>query len=160
MKIMAISDQHGHLPPVPECDLLIVAGDQCPDVFAGYPARHYPSRQMQWFERTWLPWRYAQPVATCLVTWGNHDYCGQASMNFDHDVDGKVTYVCCDRDITVGGLRVYLTPWSNTFMKWAFMSDPGTLASYYANIPKGLDILVSHSDMAASASTSMSETAQ
>lgn len=140
MKIIAISDQHGHLPEIPECDLLIVAGDLCPDNFGSTAARHDPERQWRWFESVWLPWRERQPAAHCLVTWGNHDYCGERHRNAG---DGA-TDIVCDREVQIAGLRVYLTPWSNQFMRWAFMRQPAELARCYEQIPEGIDILVSH----------------
>lgn len=144
MKILAISDQHGHLPEIPPCDLLIVAGDQCPDVLGGVPARSDHRRQMEWFERVWLPWRYRQPVGTCVVTWGNHDFCGLAMRDFTDQQGEKMTHIVCDNSVDVGGVAIYLTPWSNSFMRWAFMRDPAELAAVYAKIPTGLDVLVSH----------------
>lgn len=145
MKVIAISDQHARLPTIPPCDLLIVAGDLCPDVIGGLSARTDPRQQWHWFLNSWLPWRYQQPVADCLVTWGNHDYCGPAHTYYSCvSRDGKRTIVVCDGLITVGGLRVYLTPWSNQFMTWAFMKEPTQLAEVYAAIPADVDILVSH----------------
>lgn len=146
MKILAISDQHGHLPEIPECDLLIVAGDLCPDVCGGRSARDYPSRQLAWFQTAWMAWRRRQPARWCLVTWGNHDFCGLAHRSASHRLDGKSTVIACDDTVTIAelGLSVYLSPWSNRFMQWAFMHDPATLARYYENIPFGIDILVSH----------------
>jgi hypothetical protein len=66
MKILAMSDQHGYLPQVPECDLLLVAGDNCPDypkkarvrVGSGPQVRE----QFDWFFKSWLSWVDDQPV--------------------------------------------------------------------------------------------------
>lgn len=45
IRIVALSDQHGHLPGIPECDVLVVAGDVCPDRFGPFLAIHYPEQQ-------------------------------------------------------------------------------------------------------------------
>ena len=50
MRIVALSDQHGFLPDVPPCDLLIVAGDVCPDRFGPFMAVHDPHQQGAWFD--------------------------------------------------------------------------------------------------------------
>lgn len=145
MKVIAISDQHGHLPDIPPCDLLVVGGDNCYDLFQGVPARMLPERQWLWFVKTWMPWRNRQPAKDCVVTWGNHDYCGLKHLSwFDMSKDGKRTIIACDQLVDVGGLKVYLTPWSNQFLTWAFMKEPAHLIPIYQAIPTGVDILVSH----------------
>jgi hypothetical protein len=63
MRIVALSDQHGFLPDVPPCDLLIVAGDVCPDRFGPFIAVHDPYQQQAWFDRTVRPWLAATTSA-------------------------------------------------------------------------------------------------
>ena len=78
MRIVALSDQHGFLPGVPPCDLLIVAGDLCPDRFGPFMAAHDPHQQQAWFDWKIRPWLADAPATHKLLTWGNHDWCGQA----------------------------------------------------------------------------------
>ena len=153
MRIVALSDQHGFLPDIPPCDLLIVAGDVCPDRFGPFMAVHDPYQQQAWFDREVRPWMGSAPATRKLLTWGNHDWCGQAcSFRSDSPAHALSTdlQILVDEGTTVplsadaGGLSVWATPWSNRFMRWAFMKEPRDLEPIYAAIPSGIDILVSH----------------
>jgi Icc-related predicted phosphoesterase len=152
MRIVAISDQHGHFPDVPPCDLLILAGDICPDRIGTRHAMRAPRQQQAWFNETARPWLVSRPAAHRIATWGNHDWCGQA-CDFSEDAPSRapttrlqivvdeLTHVRLSGGTTVS---VWATPWSNQFMNWAFMKSPPELGELYASIPAGIDILVSH----------------
>jgi hypothetical protein len=150
MRIVALSDQHGHLPDIPPCDLLIIAGDVCPDRFGPFWAMHAPEQQRSWFDRHVRPWLAEAPATHKLLTWGNHDWCGQA-CSFHGDRPAKTStglQILVDEETTVAvrdeSISVWATPWSNQFMKWAFMKAPKALEAVYAAIPAGVGILVSH----------------
>jgi hypothetical protein len=40
-------------------------------------AVHDPYQQQAWFDRTVRPWLATTPAIHRLLTWGNHDWCGQ-----------------------------------------------------------------------------------
>ena len=152
MRIVALSDLHGFLPDIPPCDLVIVAGDVCPDRFGPFMAAHDPHQQQAWFDRNVRPWLASAPATQKVLTWGNHDWCGQA-CNFRSDspaharsTDLQVLVDECTVVPSSAGRRVsiWATPWSNRFLRWAFMKDPRDLVQVYAAIPDGTDILVSH----------------
>jgi hypothetical protein len=153
MRIVAISDQHGFLPDIPPCDLLIIAGDVCPDALDGHFAADRPDLQKAWFDRTIRPWLAASPASHKLLTWGNHDWCGEA-CDFHSDwppaASSQMLQILLTRETTIprsdGGrpIRVWASPWSNQFGDWAFMRAPRDLASVYDAIPEGIDVLVSH----------------
>jgi hypothetical protein len=154
MRIVALSDQHGHLPEVQPCDLLIVAGDVCPDRIGSSLARHHPAQQKAWFDAQARPWLAAAPAAHKILTWGNHDWCGQA-CRFDGDAPpvapSTALQILVDAGTSVprtgasgGAISVWATPWSRQFMDWAFMRSRDELAETYASIPEHVDILVSH----------------
>ncbi len=153
MRIAALSDQHGYLPEIPRCDLLIIAGDICPDRFGSFLAMHDPGQQKAWFNRKVRPWLAKAPATHKILTWGNHDWCGQAcSFSRDSPPDASTTEleILVDEATRIptsdGGssVTIWATPWSNQFMNWAFMKEPSELADVYAAIPGGIDILVSH----------------
>jgi hypothetical protein len=160
MRIVAVSDLHGHLPSIPPCDLLLIAGDICPDVFDRTFARYVPQKQARWFDDCFRPWLAAQPARHRILIWGNHDWCGEAcDFSADAAGAGSLDRVVILNDDSVHvpihpithslnhplqGSRVWGTPWSATFGDWAFMRPAAELAPIYAKIPAGIDILMSH----------------
>jgi Icc-related predicted phosphoesterase len=153
MRIVAMSDLHGHLPEIPPCDLLIIGGDVCPDRVGPSFAVHAPDQQAAWFNSTIRPWLANAPATHTILTWGNHDWCGELA-EFQSDSPSAAPEaalkIVVDMEVRVpagtGGetVSVWATPWSNQFMHWAFMKPPAALAKVYAAIPGGIDILVSH----------------
>jgi Icc-related predicted phosphoesterase len=154
MRIVALSDLHGHLPEIPACDLLIVAGDVCPDRIGPARARDHPAEQKAWFDRNVRAWLAGAAATHKVLTWGNHDWCGEAcSFAADSPVhaSSRVLQILVDDGTSVPldgaagrSLSIWATPWSNQFMQWAFMKPREALAAVYAAIPQGIDILVSH----------------
>ncbi len=154
MRIVALSDQHGYLPEIPPCDLLLVAGDVCPDRIGNSFAEHHPDRQMAWFDERARPWLAGAPAAHKILTWGNHDWCGQAypaESGTSTAASPGGLQILVDAAARVpapgmpgGSVSVWGSPWSLEFGHWAFMKPPDELAKAYAAIPDDIDILVSH----------------
>jgi Icc-related predicted phosphoesterase len=146
MKIVAISDLHGHLPEIPPCDLLLIAGDLCPDSFGdSRQARQYPDVQEPWLLGPFSDWARAIPLPKerKIATWGNHDFVGQkgrAALQQELPVT-----IANDETIDALGLKIWVSPWSNTLPgEWAFTRDPQDLAPLYAGVPTDTDIIVTH----------------
>lgn len=140
MKIAAVSDLHGQLPEIPECDLLIVAGDICPD--KPYKDRSWARDDVQvqadWLKEHFQPWLEKAPAKYGSVCgWGNHDFIGE-KWDQGFPIDALVE---------VNGLKVWVTPWTpqnSLKRRWAFMKDDDDLKQYFDLIPEGLDVLVTH----------------
>lgn len=154
-RVQAIADLHGYLPhtsEVPECDLLLIAGDICPDYHQMSKARYGTDRkhnqdkgeqrQRHWLDtvfREWLEIIVARGT-TVVACWGNHDFIGEHPFL----VPDLPWILLQDMEVTVHGLRIWGTPWTPNLRAWAFqLSDEANMARV-ENIPNGLDILMSH----------------
>lgn len=131
--IAAISDQHGELPNIPKCHLLLIGGDICPE---GSPAS-----QARWMNTSLRHWLKEVPADEIVAIAGNHD------VIFEHaefliPQDLRWHYLKDDL-ITLFGITIYGSPWQLPF--WgAFNADDRMLESKYAAIPKDIDILITH----------------
>jgi Icc-related predicted phosphoesterase len=151
MRIAAVSDLHGQFPVIPPCDLLIVAGDVCPDAFERRFSWDAPELQKAWFDREFRPWLAAAPATHKVLTWGNHDICGER-CNFDADdpgiADSRTLQIVNTRTTSIpngaGSLTLFCSPWCNPCGMWSFWRRRPELAKIYDTIPAGIDVLVSH----------------
>lgn len=137
MKICFISDTHlrhqSYQIDVPECDLLIHSGDACiegkreGEVIAFF----------DWFKE--LPSRHKVFIA------GNHDWLFESNPEAARKLIPENVCYLQDSETTIGGLRIYGSPWQPEFCEWAFNLKRGwPLRKKWEMIPAGIDILVTH----------------
>ncbi len=75
---------------------------------------------------------------------GNHDFLFQREPERARALLGEVVYLQ-DAGASVGGLRVWGSPWQPWFHDWAFNLPRGiALAERWALVPDALDVLVTH----------------
>ncbi len=133
MKVVFISDTHNqhHSLSVPTGDVLIHAGD-----VSGRGTRREIEDFLQWFS--------AQPHTHKIFIAGNHDFFIQLSPNeFKKILPSNCIYLQ-DEMVEIEGFKIYGSPWTPKFMNWAFMKDPKVIEEVWRNIPKNLDILITH----------------
>jgi Icc-related predicted phosphoesterase len=133
MKIVCISDLHGNLPEIPQCDLLLIAGDVCPTT------DHRAPFQERWLRTTFSAWLRKVPARKIIVVWGNHDIVAETNPRM---VEVPCT-VLTDELVEWEGLRIYGLPWQRRFYDWAFNLDEPELCLKYDAIPE-CDVIVSH----------------
>lgn len=139
MRIVATADFHGTLPDIPECDLLLIAGDVCP------VWDHNRQYQAAWLRGEFYDWCRQQPVKNIVWCAGNHDFVLQNMAK--EKTDKLFGHYLQDEEIIIDGLKIWGSPWSPQFGNWAFMKDDRELSQYWRMIPSDVDILMVHGPM-------------
>ena len=133
MRIANIADLHGAIVPVPDADVLIVAGDVSHDMtdLIGF------EYLIESYGR--LPHRFKIMVA------GNHDVILARLRREALDIlcDNDFIYLE-DDEVIINGVRIYGAPWTPVFGSYPFMLSAQKLKNKWAMIPDGIDILVTH----------------
>lgn len=136
MKICLISDTHlAHLKNqiyVPECDLLIHSGD----------ALSGGSKDEMILFSAWFG---SLPAKKKVFVAGNHDWVFEKSPEEARRLLPEGVIYLQDELVEVDGLKIFGSPWQPEFCEWAFNLPRGhLLAKKWAQIPSGIDILVTH----------------
>lgn len=139
MRIAAVSDLHGHLPDIPECDLLLLAGDLC--------GHSHPQLQATWLEFKLGPWLKRIPATEIVAIAGNHDWVFEKAP--DKVPPGLRWHYLQDSAIELLGLRIHGSPWTPWFLDWAFNAPANDAGEAFLDERFGLisaetDILLTH----------------
>lgn len=142
-KFTAISDIHGTFPLLSKTDILLIAGDICP-----VNQSHNPKNQETWIINKFLPWVKDQANQIIFIA-GNHDFYFQKLFHNITEDDLKTilpknVHYLRDSMVEINGIKIYGTPWTPTFGRWAFMVSEEFLENIFTGIPDNIDILLSH----------------
>lgn len=144
MKICAVADLHGNLPELPECDLIILAGDITPATFL-YSG---PVVQSGWINHSFAEWTHSLKCKELVYIAGNHDWVFEKMPDLiDYNkIRGHYLY---NSDITLLGKKIWGSPWTLWFNDWAFNFSRGQRGQEQAKnlwntIPEDIDILITH----------------
>lgn len=134
MKWVCLSDTHGHHArlEVPYGDVLVHAGDM---------TRKGSLEGLEDF----LAWFAAQPHPHKILVAGNHDFVFQERRSEARClIPAGVTYLE-DEACTVGGFKVWGSPWQPWFHDWAFNLPRGReIRAKWDLIAEGTDVLITH----------------
>jgi predicted phosphohydrolase len=134
LRLVCMSDLHHikHDFPVPDGDVLIIAGDVC-----GYGRLS----ELEEFDQ----FLAGLPHSHKLLIAGNHDW-PFVSVNSSEagQLVKNATYLQ-DAGIEIGGLQFWGSPWQPWFLDWAFNLPRGPeLAAIWKKIPDDTDVLITH----------------
>jgi Icc-related predicted phosphoesterase len=136
MRLVAISDIHGMLPDpndCPDCDVLVIAGDICPD--------GDETAQYIWLDIEFRAWLEALNTTTVGIA-GNHDFVFEDEKLI---LDLKLPWTYLQDSVTEhDGMKFYGIPWVPLLRGWAFYKNDTDLEASFAKIPLDTDVIISH----------------
>lgn len=149
MKICAISDIHGDFPTIPECDVLVIAGDILP-----LNIQKNRIESAAWLAGPFQKWCLSRKCKHVVLIAGNHDFIfedlykqwlGPRQIHdilFKNDKKLKINYLQ-DNIIKIDDKTFFGTPWCPELRGWAFYGDDSQLQTTFSKIPD-CDVLITH----------------
>ena len=137
MRICCISDIHGNLPEIPDCDFLFIAGDIVP-----LWAQNNRYISYAWLDsnfRIWIHNIFNRGIVVVGIA-GNHDLCFEDNY-FPKNLLWKYLK---DEQVELKGLKIWGTPWQPVFHNWAFNAEEYQLEEKWHLIPNDTDIIIVH----------------
>lgn len=148
-RIWAVSDVHGNLQGLGRdnaetnpagCDLAVFAGDIAPLSWA-----MDIDEQVRWWETEFMAWVTQFPNVEFALVPGNHDLLLRDDPNAVRGILPRNCHLLIDEGAEIAGLKVYGTPWVPVINhRWAFEGRSLVLRERFSHIPKGIDVLVTH----------------
>lgn len=136
IKIITLSDTHGLLLDLPECDLILHAGDFLP------VENHSIKYQNDWLHNEFRPWLNDLKCDCYIQVPGNHD------LLFEKRPELIPNNFPCkfliDQGFEFNGLKIWGSPWQLVFGNWAFNLTEEKLSEKWKLIPDNIDILLLH----------------
>lgn len=137
-KIVCISDTHNRHDKliIPECDILIHAGDW---TGRGYASEIRPFAQ-------WLNKQYDQ-CSEIVVIPGNHE------LEFENELPLSLTWfkeecpdahLLIEQEVIIDGIKIYGSPITPFFCDWAWNRYPQDITKHWNRIPDDTNILITH----------------
>lgn len=136
MKIVAISDLHGHLPQLPEADVICIVGDIIPTKY-----NKDIDLQWKWYTETYLPWVATLPARKVITVGGNHD------KFYDmYEAEQTERHIFLNNsEVEIDGYSFYGTPnISRLNEDLSFKPYDEELDQLFRHIPERLDFLLCH----------------
>ena len=136
MKITCLSDSHNKHKYIDtrafkDSTIVIHAGD-----FTSNGNLEQTTSFLTWYSSLNVPYK--------ILVAGNHDF-KAASITFDEVLAQfpNIIYLY-NSDVTINGIKIWGSPFSNTFGQWAFMKDDEDLGNIWKTIPANTDIVITH----------------
>jgi Icc-related predicted phosphoesterase len=142
MKIVALSDLHGILPDLEECDLVLLGGDLVPLKY-----QNIKESTELWFREDFKDWANKLPCNKVIFIAGNHEIKFEYHEQYYKKLfptNNKITFLNHEY-YEYEGLKIFGSPYCKMFGRfWAYMKTYRELVSLYKDIPSNLDVLLTH----------------
>jgi Icc-related predicted phosphoesterase len=138
MRIWHISDthgSHGDLTVPDGIDMVIHSGD----------ATNWKDPYRNESElRAFIDWFATLPIPHKIFVPGNHDTSLEKGLIGRDLIEHRKIHLLINEEISIGGLRIWGSPFTPRYGDWSYMRDRGTINRLWDEIPEGLDLLITH----------------